>query len=362
VAERPVSREADGSHAGASGVRRRDVFISHASEDKVAIARPLADALRARGCSVWFDDYELVLGDSLRAKIDDGLRQARVGVVILSRSFFAKRWPQRELDGLTMRQLAGEDNVILPVLHEIGHDDVRSHSLPLADLVAAKSSDGVDAVADAVVRALRMLDEVEGAPAETPYAPRSRPQKAARSRPLRLIIAHPRRSLLLAVLLVAVAIGVNVTVDMSPSSDPQQPPPPAPPSTIAQRVGPNVDMTALGGAGVLGQAHLVSYGSNVPALDVVLSRGGRRYQLLLFDRLAGVRRFDTLPSDALLVLGGKENGDLVLNPGSGTQVFSNEPGLPKEFRSYRYFGIARAAGSTRTMVLYGTIDSLGEPT
>jgi predicted phosphodiesterase len=136
-------------------VQRRDVFISHASEDKEAIARPLAQELRARGCSVWFDEYELELGDSLRAKVGDGLRHARVGVVILSRSFFAKRWPRWELDGLTARQLAGEDNVILPVLHEVGHDDVRSYSPPLADLVAAKSSDGVAAVADRVVRVLK---------------------------------------------------------------------------------------------------------------------------------------------------------------------------------------------------------------
>jgi hypothetical protein len=144
-----------GTVSDAGSVDRRDVFISHASEDKEAIARPLAERLRARGCSVWFDDYELVLGDSLRAKIGDGLRHSRVGVVILSNSFFAKRWPRWELDGLTARQLAGEENVILPVLHRIGHDDVRSYSPPLADLVAAKSSDGVEAVADSVVRVLQ---------------------------------------------------------------------------------------------------------------------------------------------------------------------------------------------------------------
>jgi TIR domain len=143
--------------AGDAGgpVPRRDVFISHASEDKDAIARPLAECLRARGCSVWFDEYELVLGDSLRGKIGDGLRHSRVGVVILSGSFFAKQWPKWELDGLTARHIAGEQRVILPVWHEVGLGDVRSYSPPLADLFAASSSKGVDAVADAVVRVLR---------------------------------------------------------------------------------------------------------------------------------------------------------------------------------------------------------------
>ena len=46
---------------------QRDVFISHASEDKDEIARPLADELIRRGLKVWFDEYELVLGDSAAA-------------------------------------------------------------------------------------------------------------------------------------------------------------------------------------------------------------------------------------------------------------------------------------------------------
>jgi Tol biopolymer transport system component len=131
-----------------------DVFISHASEDKGAVARPLAEHLRDLGVSVWFDEFELKIGDPLREKIDDGLRHSRVGVVILSQSFFSKNWPKRELDGLTVRQIAGERNVILPVWHDVGPSDVESYSLPLANLVAAKSSDGVEAVAQQIVDVL----------------------------------------------------------------------------------------------------------------------------------------------------------------------------------------------------------------
>ena len=50
-----------------------DVFISHASEDKEEVARPLARALQEEGYCVWLDDNELSLGDSLRLKIDEGL-------------------------------------------------------------------------------------------------------------------------------------------------------------------------------------------------------------------------------------------------------------------------------------------------
>lgn len=125
---------------------RRDVFISHASEDAAAIARPLAQELVRRGLSVWFDEYELVLGDSLRQKIDEGVAHSTIGVVILSHAFFAKPWPVRELNGLTARLISGHDNAVIPIWHGLGEQDVLSYSAPLADLLAGDSADGVEAL------------------------------------------------------------------------------------------------------------------------------------------------------------------------------------------------------------------------
>jgi len=79
------------------------VFICHASEDKEEVARPLAQELRSRDFRVWIDEAEILIGDSLRRKIDEGLASSRFGIVILSPSFFAKEWPQLELDGLAQR-------------------------------------------------------------------------------------------------------------------------------------------------------------------------------------------------------------------------------------------------------------------
>jgi hypothetical protein len=56
-----------------------DAFISHASEDKDSVARPLANHLAGFGLKVWLDESELHLGDSLREKIDAGLAQSRFG-------------------------------------------------------------------------------------------------------------------------------------------------------------------------------------------------------------------------------------------------------------------------------------------
>ena len=116
-----------------------DVFISHAWEDKDSFARPLAEALQAKGLKVWFDEFTLTIGDSLRRSIDHGLANSRYGIVILSPNFFVKEWPQKELDGLVSREISGV-KVILPIWHNITADQIRKYSPTLADKVAVTSN------------------------------------------------------------------------------------------------------------------------------------------------------------------------------------------------------------------------------
>jgi hypothetical protein len=115
-----------------------DVFISHASEDKESIARPLADALAKFGLNVWYDEFTLQLGDSLSRSIDRGLAESEYGIVILSPAFLAKAWPERELRGLVAREIRSK-KVILPIWHHLTRDDVLRYSPPLADVYALSS-------------------------------------------------------------------------------------------------------------------------------------------------------------------------------------------------------------------------------
>lgn len=129
------------------------VFISHASEDKKEIAQPLAQALRREGLEVWYDDYTLTIGDSLRQKIDEGLAKSSYGIVILSKAFFAKHWPQQELNGLAAREIGGK-KVILPVWHKITRDEVAEISPTLADRLGALTSNGLDDVVAKLLEAM----------------------------------------------------------------------------------------------------------------------------------------------------------------------------------------------------------------
>jgi hypothetical protein len=83
------------------------IFVSHASEDKDDFVRPLAQALKRKGLKVWYDEFSLRPGDSLRRSIDRGLAECTAGLVVLSPAFFVKEWPQRELDALFMGEIVG---------------------------------------------------------------------------------------------------------------------------------------------------------------------------------------------------------------------------------------------------------------
>jgi hypothetical protein len=131
-----------------------DVFISHASEDKEDFVRPLAERLQSNGLCVWFDEFTLTVGDSLRRSIDRGLSRSRYGIVVISPNFLQKEWPQKELDGLVAREV--EDiKVILPVWHQIDAGQIRAYSPILADRLAVSSDKGLDHVTHRLMEAIR---------------------------------------------------------------------------------------------------------------------------------------------------------------------------------------------------------------
>jgi hypothetical protein len=154
-----------------------DLFVCHASEDKEAVARPLARALESRGFSVWFDEEQLQVGARLRMSVEAGLASSRYGVVVLSRGFFEKRWPQDELNGLFAREMADGEDVILPLWHEIDAAFLASKAPMIADRFALKTSGGIENVAERLARRLRRergLHQLRARALQAPAPPISR--------------------------------------------------------------------------------------------------------------------------------------------------------------------------------------------
>jgi len=123
--------------------KRWDFFISHAFQDARDIARPLSDALNAKGLMSWYADYALKAGDRIRASIDYGLARSRFGIVILSKQFLEMRWTQIELNDLASREVEGR-KLILPVWHQVVFRDVYDRSPILADRIAISTEKGLE--------------------------------------------------------------------------------------------------------------------------------------------------------------------------------------------------------------------------
>ena len=128
-----------------------DFFISHAWADKEDFVNDLVEKSTSRGLNVWYDRQAIEWGDSVRQKIDHGLRRSYFGVVVLSPNFFERPWTQYELDGIIQRDLSGQGR-LLPIWHRLTQDDVAKHAPSLANRLALSTSTySSDAIADELI-------------------------------------------------------------------------------------------------------------------------------------------------------------------------------------------------------------------
>jgi hypothetical protein len=95
---------------------RRDVFISHASEDKQTYVYPLAKAFDSLGITYWLDEAEIKWGDSIINKLHDGLTNSRYVLVLLSEKFINRPWTKKELNIALSQEIDSEKVIVLPVL------------------------------------------------------------------------------------------------------------------------------------------------------------------------------------------------------------------------------------------------------
>ena len=145
----------DGKFIERDEQREYDVFISHASEDKDEIVRPLAVKLQSMGLKIWYDEFELRIGDSLRRKIDKGLANSRFGIVVLSTSFISKGWTNYELDGIVTKVISGQQ-VILPIWHNITKQQVIDYSPSLVDKLARNTAiNTIEEIADEIYEVVK---------------------------------------------------------------------------------------------------------------------------------------------------------------------------------------------------------------
>jgi hypothetical protein len=138
-------------------LERPQAFISHDSRDKAAIAGPLAIQMQKFMCPVWYDEFSLKVGDSLREGIEAGLKECPKCILVLTPNFLTNGgWSKREYDSIFTLELVEKEQVILPIWADVTVADVYKYSPILADRVAVNWSLGVEEVARRLLRSLNM--------------------------------------------------------------------------------------------------------------------------------------------------------------------------------------------------------------
>ncbi len=94
---------------------RTRVFISHSHANRED-ARDISEALRAARFSVWLDAWELQAGDSIAAKVREGLSTSDFLVVLLSPESVRSRWVREEIAMALSKELRQRAITVVPVL------------------------------------------------------------------------------------------------------------------------------------------------------------------------------------------------------------------------------------------------------
>lgn len=111
-----------------------DVFVSHAFEDKESFVDEFVVEMEKIGFKVWYDTQRLQWGDSMRERIDNGLKKSHYGIVVLSPDYIAehKYWTKAELNGLFQLETIN-GKTILPIWHNLTKKQVVEYSPIIAD-------------------------------------------------------------------------------------------------------------------------------------------------------------------------------------------------------------------------------------
>lgn len=140
-----------------------DAFTSYAGED-TKLASEIVGGLKSRGFKIWYAPIDLKVGAKLLDSIETGMRDARAGILLISKNYLRKGWTNYEMDTL-LRQAIEQDKKTYPIWHEVTKEEIETRHPGLAGIVSLKSEIGLHLLVSNLTEAM-----VEGAPT-TGYIP-----------------------------------------------------------------------------------------------------------------------------------------------------------------------------------------------
>jgi hypothetical protein len=129
-----------------------DVFISYATEDN-DFASDVAYGLKANGFSVWFAPLSLKVGNKLLDSVEQGIRESRKGILVLSKHYLAKGWTSYEMD-ILVREHIETRKPLLPIWLEVTKADVEARHAGLSGIVAITETRSIKDVTSKLIDTL----------------------------------------------------------------------------------------------------------------------------------------------------------------------------------------------------------------
>jgi hypothetical protein len=136
----------------------KDIFLCHAWDDRKGTAKMLCDLLEAKGVTVWFSEKDIPLGAPMMRKIDKGLANSRIGIVLVTPAFL----DSVKKEGVADKELSvllAESNTI-PIVHNTTYDELHGVSPFLASRNGLNTTDDtLEDVANKLSELVTMVDE-----------------------------------------------------------------------------------------------------------------------------------------------------------------------------------------------------------
>lgn len=132
--------ETQGS-VGRTDAKEYDVFVSHASADKLEYVGELNKMLQHLGISIFYDDESISWGDDWKQKILDGVNKSEFAIVVISDNFFGREWTEIELDEFLTQQNERGQKVVLPLLYKTSIEKMSSNYPGLTSIQCISSGD-----------------------------------------------------------------------------------------------------------------------------------------------------------------------------------------------------------------------------
>jgi hypothetical protein len=143
LSERMFTAQFERSPRGAS------VFISHSSIDKDFV-RGLAVDLSARGHQPWFDEWEILAGDSIMEKVSAGIEDADFLIVVLSMAAVESSWVEREWQAKYWDEVNKRSTIVIPVLKDKCNVPVLLRSKKYVDMREDNYAIGLDELVSSI--------------------------------------------------------------------------------------------------------------------------------------------------------------------------------------------------------------------